>query len=87
MAKEKNIPPFGNEEANPYKQFNQFKLPGGGLETLVMSYQKNMDLLTTNQKLAVESAKSIFDLQRAYFKRRYDIIINKKWSGMSEESF
>ncbi|HUX80675.1 MAG TPA: phasin family protein [Alphaproteobacteria bacterium] len=75
MAKETNIPPFGNAEANPFKQFDafkQFKFPGLDLETLLLNYQKNMELMNSTQQVAVEATKSIMKLQNDYFKKVFD---------------
>ena len=75
MAKGANIPPFGNEEANPFKQsnpFNQFKLPDGAMETFLSNYQKNMELVTSAQQLAADSTKSILDRQNEYCKNAFD---------------
>ncbi len=72
MTKEKNIPPFGSEETNP---FHQFKFPEGSMETLLSNYKKNMELITAAHQLAADSAKSIMDRQNEYCKEVFD-----KWN-------
>jgi phasin family protein len=75
MARETNMPPFGEETFNPFKQFNPlklFKFPGIDMETLLSSYQKNMELVATTQEIAAESTKSIMELQNAYVKKVFD---------------
>ncbi len=69
MSKDTNIPPFGEEMFNAFKQF---KVPGINMEALVASHQKNMDLLASTQKKAVESTNSIIELQNKYLKRAFD---------------
>lgn len=69
MSKDTNIPPFGEEMFNAFKQF---KVPGIDMEALVASHQKNMDLLASTQKKAVESTNSIIELQNKYLKKAFD---------------
>ena len=56
MTKETNIPPFGAQRFNPFKQF---KLPDVDTETLLSSYQKNMELMNTTQRVVAETTQSI----------------------------
>lgn len=69
MNKDTNIPPFGEELFNAFKQF---KVPGIDMEALVASHQKNMELLASTQKKAVESTNSIIELQNKYLKKAFD---------------
>ncbi len=69
MSKDTNVPPFGEEL---FSAFKQFKVPGIDMEALVASHQKNMDLLTSTQKKAVESTNSIIELQNNYLKKAFD---------------
>lgn len=69
MNKDTNVPPFGEELFNAFKEF---KVPGINIEDLVASHQKNMELLTSTQKKAVESTNSIVELQNKYLKRAFD---------------
>ena len=69
MSKYKNIPPFGEELFNAFKQF---KVPGMDIEPLVASHKKNMELLASTQKKAVESTNSIVELQNKYLKKFFD---------------
>ena len=66
MAKETNIPPFMEDS------FKKFKLPGVDMETLLSSYQKNMELINTTQKIATETTQSVMELQKQYFKKVFD---------------
>ena len=75
MVKETNIPPFGSEEANPFKKFDafkQFKLPGLDLETLILNYQRNIELVNSTQQVVAEATKSIMELQSEYMKKGFD---------------
>ncbi|MBL8676972.1 MAG: phasin family protein [Alphaproteobacteria bacterium] len=69
MRKDTNIPPFGEEV---FSVFKQFKLPGIDVEALAASHQKNMELLASTQKKAVESTNSIIALQNKYLKKVFD---------------
>lgn len=71
MAKETNIPPFGEEGLKLFQQFNpftQFKFPQGNMEPLLSSHQKNMELMANVQHLTTETTKSIMNRQNEYFK-------------------
>ncbi|MBY0272668.1 MAG: phasin family protein [Alphaproteobacteria bacterium] len=69
MSKNTNIPPFGEEIFNAFKQF---KVPGVDMEALAASHQKNMELLASTQRKAVESTNSIVELQNKYLKNAFD---------------
>ena len=69
MSKDTNIPPFGEEMFNAFKQF---KVPGVDMEALVANHKKNMELLTSTQQKAVESTNSIIELQNNYLKNAFD---------------
>ena len=71
MAKEANIPPFGEEGLKLFQQcnpFKQFKVPGMDMGVLMSNYQRNMELMTAAQQIASESTKTIIELQNQYVK-------------------
>lgn len=79
MAKETNIPPFMEEG---FCSFKQFKFPGADMETLLSTYQKNMELMNAAQKITTETTQSVMDLQKQYFKSVFD-----QWNDEIKNSF
>jgi len=69
MTKETNIPPFGEEGLGSFKNF---KFPGVDMETLLASYQRNMELMNTTQRIGAETVQSVMELQNQYLKRVFD---------------
>ncbi|EKE09306.1 MAG: phasin [uncultured bacterium] len=69
MAKEKNIPPFGEGLFNPFKGMNN---PVFDMKTLTANYQQNIELMNSTQKIAVEATQSIMALQNQYLKNIFE---------------
>lgn len=75
MAKDTNIPPFGEEGLKLFQQFNpfkQFKAPGMDMGVLMSNYQRNMELISATQQVVAEATKSIMELQSEYMKKVFD---------------
>lgn len=72
MTKETNIPPFGEEGFRTFNPFKQFKYPGVDMETLMATYQRNMELMNSTQQIAMEATQSVMELQREYIKKAFD---------------
>ena len=79
MAKETNIPPFMEEG---FCSFKQFKFPGADMETLLSTYQRNMELMNAAQKTTTETTQTVMDLQKQYFKSLFD-----QWNDEIKNSF
>lgn len=69
MTKEKNMPPFMEEGLNTFKKF---KYPGIDMEALQACSQKNMELISTAQKIATETTQSVMELQNQYIKSTFE---------------
>lgn len=69
MAKEENIPPFGERLFNPFKGMNY---PAFDMKTLTSSCQKNIELMNSNQKIVAEATQSIMALQNQYLKTIFE---------------
>jgi len=72
MAKESNVPPFMEEGLGSFKHF---KFPGVDMEALMESYRKNLELLSKNQQIAIETTESLMELQNQYIKNAFE-----KWN-------
>lgn len=75
MAKETNIPPFGEEGLKLFQQvnpFKQFKAPGMDMGFLMSNYQRNIELINATQQVVAEATKSIMKLQSEYMKKVFD---------------
>jgi phasin family protein len=69
MASASNIHPNMNEGLNFFKQF---KFPGAYMETLVAMQQLNTGLLNETQQIAMETTKSVMDLEQQFMKNAFD---------------
>jgi len=75
MAKETNVPPFGEEGFKLFQQFNPFKkfqAPGMDMGILMQNYQRNIELMNATQQVVAEATKSIMELQSEYMKKVFD---------------
>lgn len=84
MNKNTNVPPFGEEIFNAFKQF---KVPGIDMEALAANHKKNMELLASTQQKAVESTNSIIELQNKYLKKIFDQWNEQLKHNCSQTSF
>ena len=66
MAKDSKLPPFFGKDFNANKSF---EFPGINLETLLTSYQKNMEMMNETQKIAKETAQSLMEIQKEYVQK------------------
>ncbi len=69
MAKGTNIPPLGEKGFN---YFNPFKFPGINMEIFLRSYQNNMEFLNASQQIAIETTKSLIEIQNQYVKKLFN---------------
>lgn len=63
MSKKSNVPPFFGQE---FGSFKGLEFPGINMETLLSSYQKNMELMNATQKIATETAQTLMEIQNQY---------------------
>jgi phasin family protein len=66
MTKKSSLPPFFGQE---FASFKPFEFPGVNMETLLSSYQKNMELMNATQKIATETAQTLMEIQNQYVQK------------------
>lgn len=72
MTKNTNIPPFMEEGLNNFKKFN---FPGVDMETLLKSYQRNVEFMNDAQQIVAESTRSLFGLHKQFLTEAFE-----KWN-------
>ena len=72
MAKNTNIPPFMEEGLNAFKKH---KFPGVDMETLLKSYQRNVEFMNATQQVMAESTQSLLGLHKQFLMEAYE-----KWN-------
>lgn len=72
MAKNTNIPPFMEEGLNAFKKH---KFPGVDMETLLTSYQKNVEFMNAAQQIATETTQSLLELHNKFLLESFE-----KWN-------
>lgn len=71
MAKNTNIP-FMEESLNAFKKH---KFPGVDMETLLKSYQRNVEFMNATQQVMAESTQSLLGLHKQFLMEAYE-----KWN-------
>jgi phasin family protein len=79
MTKNTNIPPFMEEGLNNFKKFN---FPGIDMETLLKSYQRNVEFMNDTQQVIAESTQSLFGLHKQFFMEAFE-----KWNEQVTNAF
>lgn len=72
MSKNTNIPPFMEEGLNAFKKH---KFPGVDMETLLTSYQKNVEFMNAAQQIATETTQSLLGLHNQFLLEAFE-----KWN-------
>lgn len=79
MSKNTNIPPFMEESLNAFKKH---KFPGVDMETLLKSYQKNVEFMNATQQVMAESTQSLLGLHKQFLMEAYE-----KWNEQLTNAF
>lgn len=78
MAKNPNIP-FMEESLNAFKKH---KFPGVDMESLLKSYQRNVEFMNATQQVMAESTQSLLGLHKQFLMEAYD-----KWNEQVANAF
>jgi hypothetical protein len=84
MAKDTNLPPFISSQS---EVFGKSMFPGGYGDSLMSMYRLNVELITTSQKIAMETAQTLMALNQQYQKRVYDQMNELIKSNISKGPF
>src|SRR5579863_277291 len=90
MDKIVNILPFGEEGLKQFQQFSpfkQYKFPGVNTNTLLSSYEQNVEFMNTAQKIATEATQSMMELQKEYFEKVFNQWSEEVMNSFSKNSF
>ncbi|MBX9621260.1 MAG: phasin family protein [Alphaproteobacteria bacterium] len=79
MTKYTNIPPFMEEGLNNFKKFN---FPGVDMETLLKSYQRNVEFMNDTQQVIAESTQSLLGLHKQFLMEAFE-----KWNEQVANAF
>jgi hypothetical protein len=66
VTKKSTFPPFFGKE---FGSFKMFEFPGVDMDTLLSSYQKNMELMDVSRKITTEATQSLITIQNKYIQK------------------
>ncbi len=70
-----------NGKFSPY--WDEDKMSWGEIENIIEGYKRNVELMAVTQQIAIETTKSVIQLQTQYMKHAFDQLSSQAKHGLS----